>query len=225
MRTLVWILGLIVICASIDVMENAGAQTQAAKPPTAKTNTTRHAGTWINGWYVFPIGPCTMIVKAGGKFWFTLPHDETRYYSGNIDSAKKTASTACDEWYSNEMAGRLAVQRANEELEKQHPRPQLPDLDKPLFTRDGTLVCPSWEALEYANNAQLEGWRRSTALAGVDDPTATAPGPHVGEPVSAEFYRCTIYKDGVPVQMSARSWTGVGPKTSLGWLDPMKLRN
>ncbi|MDR3792640.1 MAG: hypothetical protein P4L03_04580 [Terracidiphilus sp.] len=192
------------------VQENAEGKTQAA--------TKRHIGEWINGIYMFPVGPCTMIVKAGGSFWFTLPHDETQYYSEDIDSAKEAASTACDEWYSNEMAGRLAVQRANEELEKQHPTPHIADRRKPLFTRDGTLVCPSWEALEYAANARLEGWRRSTGLFGIVDPTATAPVPHVGEPVSAEFYGCTIYKDGVPVQVLENSYRGVGPKTSLGWL-------
>lgn len=223
MRTLIRILGLIVIIASIDVVENAAKQTHAAEPSGAKPKTERHAGTWTNGWYVFPIGPCTMIVKAGGGYWFTLPNDETRYYSGTIVSAKETASAACDQWYSKEMAGRLAVQRANEELEKL--RPHLADMSKPLFTRDGTLVCPSWEALQYAFHARSDGWKRSNALFGVVDPTAAIPGPHVGEPVSAKFYGCAIYKDGTPVRILERSWTGVGPKTSLGWLDPMELRN
>jgi hypothetical protein len=168
-----------------------------------------------------------MIVKLGGSYWFTLPHDETRYYSKDIDSAKKAASAACDRWYANEMAGRLAVERANRELERQHPTPRMADLGRPLFTRDGTLVCPSWEALEYASSARDNGWKDigANALFGVVDPTATSPRPVPGQKMTAEFYGCTIYKDGISVQMIERSWKGAGGKTSVGWLDPWQLRN
>jgi hypothetical protein len=211
-----------------STMANTGAQVgQEAEiqKSSITIDSATQAGKWVGGWYVFPIGPCTMVVKLGGSYWFTLPHDDTRYYSDNIDSAKDAASAACDKWYANEMAGRLAVQRANEELARQHPRPQPLDWNKPLFTREGTLVCPSWEALEYAATSKLDGWKRTNYLLGVKDPIPQGQGPHVGEPVSAEYYGCSIYKDGVPVQMRARSWTGVGPETSIGWLDPMELRN
>lgn len=204
-----------------DAQENAEAKTPAA--------TERHAGEWIKGTYVFPTGsfllPCTMVIKAGGSFWFSIPNDNTRYYSEDIESAKEAASAACDRWYSNEMAGRRAVQRANEELAKH--RPVFADTGKPLFTRNDTLICPSWEALQYAVNARREGWTRSNYLLGVVDPSANTSGPqvHVGEPVSAEYYGCTISKDGLPVQILENSWTGVGPKTSLGWLITEDLRN
>jgi hypothetical protein len=202
----------------------AGEEGGAPEPPPAPTEEV-HAGKWVGAWYVFPIGPCTMITKLGGSYWFTLPHDETRYHSEDVDSAREAASTACEGWYANEMAGRLAVQRANEELARRHPRPQPLDWNKPLFTREGTLVCPSWEALEYAATSKLDGWKRTNYLLGVKDPIPQGQGPHVGEPVSAEYYGCSIYKDGVPVQMKAMSWTGVGPETSIGWLDPRELRN
>lgn len=202
----------------------SGADKVATKPPT-ETEVRTNSGKWIGNIYSLPIGPCTMIVKLGGSYWFTLPHDETRYYSEDMDSAKEAASAACDEWYANEMAGRLAVQRANEELARQHPRPQPLDWNKPLFTREGTLVCPSWEALEYAATSKLDGWKRTNYLLGVKDPIPQGQGPHVGEPISAEYYGCSIYKDGVPVQMKAMSWTGVGPETSIGWLNPRELRN
>ena len=210
--------------ATADAGTHVGQEPGPSKPSIA-TDAETHAGRWVGGMYMFPIGPCTMIVKAAGSYWFTLPHDETRYYSDDIDSAKESASTACDDWYANEMAGRLLVQRANEELQKRHPTPHMADLGKPLFTRDGALVCPSWEALEYAFMSRLDGWKRTNALLGVKDPVAASLSPKVGQPVTAEFYGCTIYKDGIPVQMKATGWTGAGPETSVGWLDPMGLRN
>lgn len=102
--------------STIANTEAQARQEAEIQKPSITINSATQAGKWVGGWYVFPIGPCTMVVKLGGSYWFTLPRDETRYYSDDIDSAKEAASAACDKWYANEMAGRLAVQRANEEL-------------------------------------------------------------------------------------------------------------
>jgi len=221
------LIGIIVLVAMFQASSAPAAQNPAAAKPSKATNAATHPGRWVGGTYVFPTGPCTMIVKLGGSYWFTLPHDETRYYSKDIDTAKRVASAACDKWYANEMAGRLAVERANEELEKQHPTPRMADLSRALFTREGTLVCPSWEALEYASSSRDNGWKDigANALFGVSDPPATSPRPASGQKTSAEFYGCSIYKDGVPVQMIEKSWRGAGGETSVGWLDPWQLRN
>lgn len=81
------------------------------------------AGKWTaSGMYVFPIGPCTMIVKRDGVYWMTFPHDNTNYYSRDLASAKKIAGAHCEAWYANQMSGRRLVSEANANLEKARQR-------------------------------------------------------------------------------------------------------
>jgi hypothetical protein len=87
-----------------------------------------------------------------------------------------------------------------------------------LFSREGTLVCPTLETIELAANAMIYGWRYVPA-AGVDDP----PGMRPGMSALPESFGCSIVHDGAPITLKSVN-AGVA-ETSIGWVPEENLRN
>jgi hypothetical protein len=97
------------------------------------------------------------------------------------------------------------------------------DEGKPLFTREGTLGCPSPQALLYAASAMDHSWRYAGQIAAVDSPV---PAPPTGQSVSAAYYGCTIYHDGTALVVGSETSSFTSAvKTNVGWLFPENLRN
>lgn len=92
------------------------------------------------------------------------------------------------------------------------------DFRKPLFTRVGTLVCPTRESFMLAYNARSHGWHFVDS-AGIPRP----PGAFSGMPVSPAYFACSIFSDGTAIQVFQ---SAIGElQTNIGWLAPSDLRN
>jgi hypothetical protein len=91
------------------------------------------------------------------------------------------------------------------------------DETRPLFTREGTLTCPTIDVFDTAFKAMERGWRFV--------PTEGAPnsGLSRGQVVSAESLGCSVYHDGTALQI--RQETRGLAETNLGWTSRSYLRN
>ncbi len=97
------------------------------------------------------------------------------------------------------------------------------DLGRPLFTREGTLACPTPEAMLYATSAMEHGWMSAGDLGGIDNPV---PMTRPGQQVSAEYFGCTIFHAGIAVTLTEETSPLLSdPKTSIGWVSARNLRN
>src|ERR1041384_5402972 len=67
------------------------------------------------------------------------------------------------------------------------------DEKKPLFSREGTLVCETREGLLLASNAMRHGWHYGST-AGIPD----LPGSYTDSATEAEYFGCSILHDGIP---------------------------
>ena len=92
------------------------------------------------------------------------------------------------------------------------------DLHKSLFTRIGTLVCPTRESFMLAYNARARDWHFVDS-AGVPKP----PGASSGMSVSPDYFSCVIYGDGTAVQVLQNAFGEA--QTNIGWIAPNDLRN
>jgi hypothetical protein len=94
------------------------------------------------------------------------------------------------------------------------------NIDEALFTREGTLACPTVDMLSAAFNAMEANWHL-VASAGIP---MTYRG--TGRAVGPEFFGCSVYHDGVPVArptlQNGSSAYNVAP---LGWVFRGNLRN
>lgn len=94
----------------------------------------------------------------------------------------------------------------------------LADESKALFTREGTLACSTLDGFELAYNSMEHGWTYV--------PTAGVPakaGEYSGMPTPPEHFGCTIYHDGVAVQISRENFSAA--ETTIGWIARVNLRN
>lgn len=93
-----------------------------------------------------------------------------------------------------------------------------PDLKLPLFTREGTLACPTENMYDVAFNSMMTGWHY-TPTAGVKSPH----GERTGARVSPATFGCSIHHDGDPAKSTGELYGRV--RTSLGWVRINNLRN
>ena len=96
------------------------------------------------------------------------------------------------------------------------------DQTQPMFTREGTLACPTIDTLNMATNAMNHGWHY-VPTAGVSPGLGLVAKLLTGQPLSAESFGCVVYHDGFAVQISAVTFSDV--QTNLGWLSKASLRN
>ena len=92
------------------------------------------------------------------------------------------------------------------------------DLHKPLFTRIGTLVCPTRDSFMLAYNARSHDWHFVDS-AGIPRPV----GASSGMPVSPAYFSCSVYGDGTAIQLLEDAFGEV--QTNIGWLALNDLRN
>ena len=85
----------------------------------------------------------------------------------------------------------------------------------PLFTREGTLACPTLDAFHVAYNAMTHGWRY-VPTAGIFK--LALPG----QPVTPQAFGCAIYHDGVAVQITRKTFSEA--ETNIGWVSQINLR-
>jgi hypothetical protein len=97
--------------------------------------------------------------------------------------------------------------------------PKMPDLDKPLVTREGALACSNNYNIVLAHGAMVNGWVYTPSL-GYSGPRGMRPG----QPVTAQSFGCFIYHDGVSVTRGIHM-TSSFLETSIGWIDVYALRN
>lgn len=93
-----------------------------------------------------------------------------------------------------------------------------PDLKLPLFTREGTLACPTENMYDVAFNSMMTGWHYA--------PTAGVKSPHgerTGTRVSPETFGCSIHHDGESAKSTGSLYGMV--RTSIGWVRINNLRN
>lgn len=93
-----------------------------------------------------------------------------------------------------------------------------PDLKLPLFTREGTLACPSENMYTLAFNAMMKNWHYA-ATAGINPP----PGARIRGRVSPETFGCSIHNDGDSAKSTGSIYGMV--RTSIGWVRINNLRN
>jgi len=91
------------------------------------------------------------------------------------------------------------------------------DETRPLFTREGTLACPTADLFNTAFNAMESRWRF------VPTPGAADLGLTPGQVVSAESMGCSIYHDGIALQIRQETFSLA--ETNLGWTSRSYLRN
>lgn len=97
------------------------------------------------------------------------------------------------------------------------------DLKKPVFTREGTLACPSEDAYGQAADAMRHGWKRMQPWSSVPHGRYSKHKPLQVEWVSAQTFGCTIYHDGTAVTITGTSFALAA--TNLGVLHKNNLRN
>jgi hypothetical protein len=81
------------------------------------------------------------------------------------------------------------------------------DFKKPLFTREGTLACPTQQKFDAAFNAMRYGWA----------------DPRTGRPLSAQGFGCRILPDGIAVKLFGQTFSEA--QTNEGWMHQNNLRN
>ena len=93
------------------------------------------------------------------------------------------------------------------------------NIDSALFTREGTLACPTPDMLSAAFNAMENNWHL-VASAGIP---MTYQG--AGRVVGPAYFGCSIYHDGIPVTRPALQNGGGYYVSPIGWVPSGNLRN
>jgi len=97
------------------------------------------------------------------------------------------------------------------------------DMERPLLTREGTLACPTPEAMLYASSAMDHGWRYAGQIGGIDDPKPAS----IGQAVSAGYYGYLIYHQDQAVKLKSESspMARGTVSTDIGWINISNFKN
>jgi hypothetical protein len=135
------------------------------------------------------------------------------------ESHRRALCVLCSVDLSVKHMPRLAVLMAALVASGSVPASDSLDVDRPLFTREGALACPSLNTYFLASEARDHGW----VFVPVAGAQRIPKGMSAGKPTSPETFQCTVYRDGVPAALTQRAFGEFA--TNLGWIQKRDLRN